>query len=59
MRAAKNIAGGADTIVELFRFLWIRRLWWLIPFVAVLLLVGILLLVSQASGIAPFIYTIF
>ena len=31
----------------------------MIPFVATLLIVGILVLVGQATGIAPFIYTMF
>jgi hypothetical protein len=59
MRAAKNVLGGTGTIAELFRFLWMRRMWWMIPFVATLLLVAVLLLVGQATGIAPFIYTLF
>lgn len=59
MRAARNIAGGMGTIGELFQFLWVQRLWWLIPFVAVLLLAGVLLIAGQATGIAPFIYTLF
>jgi hypothetical protein len=59
MKAARNVAGGAGTIRELFRFLWARRLWWMMPFVVTLLLVGVLLLVGQATGIAPFIYTLF
>lgn len=59
MRAAQNVAGGARTIGELFRFLWARKLWWLVPFVSVLLLVAVLLLVGEATGVAPFIYTLF
>ena len=59
MRAARNVVSGADTIGELFQFLWARRLWVLIPFVAVLILTGILLLVGQVTGVAPFIYTLF
>jgi hypothetical protein len=59
MKAAKNVIGGMSTIGELFQFLWMRRLWWMIPFVVVLLLVAILLLVGQATGVAPFIYTLF
>jgi hypothetical protein len=55
----RNVAGGAGTIGELFQFLWARRLWWLIPFVAILLLTGILLIVGQVTGVAPFIYTMF
>jgi len=46
-------------ILELFEFLWARRLWWLIPMVAVLLLIGILMIITQSSAIAPFIYPLF
>ena len=46
-------------ILELFEFLWARRLWRLIPMVAVLLLIGILMIITQSSAIAPFIYPLF
>jgi hypothetical protein len=59
MRTARNVAGGAGTISELFRFLWARKLWWMVPFVVALLLVAVLLLVGEATGVAPFIYTLF
>ncbi len=59
MRAARNVAGGARTIRELFAFLQARKGWWLVPFVATLLLVALLLLVGEVTGIAPFIYTLF
>jgi len=44
---------------EVLQFLWARKLWWLIPMVSVLLMVGFLLVVSSASPAAPFIYTLF
>ncbi len=59
MKAARNVAGGASTIRELFAFLQARKRWWLVPFVATLLLVALLLLVGEVTGIAPFIYTLF
>jgi uncharacterized membrane protein YqhA len=59
MRAARNVAGGMGTVAELFQFLWARRLWWLIPFVAILILTAVLLIVGQVTGVAPFIYTLF
>ena len=59
MRVLRNVVGGAGTVGELFQFLWARRLWWLIPFVAILLLVGVLLIIGQVTGVAPFIYTLF
>jgi hypothetical protein len=59
MRILKNVVGGADTIGELLQFLWQRKLWWMIPLVATLLLVAVLLLVGEVTGVAPFIYTLF
>jgi hypothetical protein len=59
MKAAKNVMTGGSTVAELMQFLWARRLWWLIPFVVTLLVAGLLVLVGQATGIAPFIYTLF
>lgn len=47
------------TVRDLFRFLWQQRLWWLIPMVFVLLLVGAVLIFAQGSAVAPFIYTLF
>jgi hypothetical protein len=59
MRVLKNMAAGAGTIAELVQFLWAQRLWWLLPFVATLLLLAILLLIGEVTGVAPFIYTLF
>lgn len=59
MKVLRNVTSGFGTVAELFQFLWIRRLWWLIPFVVVLLALGALLLAGQATGVAPFIYTLF
>jgi hypothetical protein len=59
MKVLRNVATGASTIGELIQFLWIRKLWWLIPFVVTLLLLGTLLIIGQATGVAPFIYTLF
>jgi hypothetical protein len=44
---------------ELLAFLWQRKLWWLIPMVLLLLIFGLLLAFASASGIGPFIYTLF
>jgi len=53
------VRGLASTILELFGFLWARRLWWLAPMVLVLLLFGGLIVLGSAAGIGPFIYTLF
>jgi hypothetical protein len=44
---------------EFLRFLWNRKLWWLIPMVVFLMLFGLLMIFASASGIGPFIYTLF
>ena len=55
----KSFAANAGIVGEIFVFLWKRKLWWLIPMVVVLMLVGVLLVVAAASGVGPFIYTLF
>jgi hypothetical protein len=59
MKVLRNVTTGASTAGELLHFLWTRRLWWLIPFVVTLLLIGTLLVIGQVTGVAPFIYTLF
>jgi len=59
VKVARNVVGGVSTIRELFGFLWARKLWWIVPFVITLLVVAVLLLVGEATGIAPFVYTMF
>ena len=46
-------------IGEFARFLWARKKFWLIPIMAIMLTVGGLLVLSQGSVVAPFIYTLF
>ncbi|MEC7136172.1 MAG: DUF5989 family protein [Pseudomonadota bacterium] len=44
---------------EFFEFLRVRKKYWLLPILIVLALFGALIVLSQGSAIAPFIYTIF
>ena len=46
-------------IREFLKFLSVRKKLWLIPIMAVLLVIGGLLLLAQGSVVAPFIYTLF
>jgi len=47
------------TVLELFTFLMQNKRWWLVPMLVVLILFGTLLLLSETSVVAPFIYTLF
>ena len=44
---------------EFWEFLIVRKKYWLLPIIIVLVLFGGLIILSQGSAIAPFIYTIF
>ena len=45
--------------MELWAFMKERKKFWLLPIVVVLLLVGGLIVLTQGSAVAPFIYTLF
>ncbi len=50
----------AMTLVrEFWLFMKVRKKWWLLPIIVVMVLVGSLLVFAQGSALAPFIYTIF
>jgi hypothetical protein len=46
-------------ITELWRFLRVRKKFWLLPIVLMMVLFGALLILAQGSAVAPFIYTLF
>ncbi len=46
-------------LIEFWKFLKFRKKYWLLPIIIVLVLFGGLIILSQGSAIAPFIYTIF
>ena len=46
-------------IKELWEFLKARKKWWLAPIVLFLVLLGALIVLTEGSALAPFIYTLF
>jgi hypothetical protein len=48
-----------EFVFELWAFMRERKKFWLLPIVAVLLLFGGLIVLTQGSAVAPFIYTLF
>jgi len=55
----QEMSTNMGTAGSVLAFLWKRKRWWLIPLVTALLLFGLLLIFATASGVAPFIYTLF
>jgi hypothetical protein len=46
-------------LIEFWQFLKIRKKFWLLPILVILVLFGGLIVLSQGSAVAPFIYTLF
>ena len=46
-------------LVELWTFLRVRKKFWLLPIIVMMVVFGGLVVLSQGSAVAPFIYTIF
>ncbi len=46
-------------VKELWQFLRVRKKWWLAPILIMLMLLGGLIILTQGSALAPFIYAIF
>lgn len=44
---------------EFWLYMKVRKRWWLMPIVVFLLLLGLLIVFTEGSALAPFIYTIF
>jgi hypothetical protein len=48
-----------EFLKEFIRFLGVRKKYWLLPIIIAIFLFGGLIILSQGSAVAPFIYTIF
>jgi hypothetical protein len=49
----------SEFAMELWAFMKERKKFWLLPILVVLLLFGTLIVLTQGSAVAPFIYTLF
>jgi hypothetical protein len=48
-----------DFLKDLWQFMRERKKYWLAPIIIVVLLIGALLIFSEGSAVAPFIYSLF
>jgi hypothetical protein len=46
-------------LAEWWRFLKVRKKFWLLPLLIMMLVFGLLLIAAQSTAVAPFIYTLF
>lgn len=57
--AIKDTIEKASIFKELFWLIKNRKRYWLAPIIVVLLLLGFIIILTQGSALAPFIYTLF
>jgi hypothetical protein len=48
-----------ELLKEFWEFMKVRKKFWLMPIIFILLLLGMLIVFAETSAIAPFIYTLF
>ena len=46
-------------VVEFWQFIRVRKKYWLVPIILMLLVFGTLVMLSEGSAVAPFIYALF
>ena len=59
MNWQERVASRFGLVAEFWTFMRVRKKWWLAPIVVLLLLLGLLIVFTQGSALAPFIYTLF
>ena len=56
---ARSTGGRMAIFAELWAFMKVRKKWWLGPIVLTMLLLSVLIVLTEGSAVAPFIYALF
>ena len=59
MSVIKDIRSRFSIFGELWAFMRVRKKWWLGPIMLFLLMLGVLIVFTEGSALAPFIYALF
>jgi hypothetical protein len=59
MKFFEHLFSRLSIFAELWAFMRIRKKWWLGPIITVLLMLGLIVVLTEGSALAPFIYTLF
>ena len=59
MKFFSNIRSRLSILAELWAFMRVRKKWWLGPIILALVLLGLVVVMTEGSALAPFIYTLF
>jgi hypothetical protein len=55
----KRMKSVVSLLREFWAFMRMQKKWWLAPLIVILVLMGILIILTEGSALAPFIYAIF
>ncbi len=58
-RSRGGVLGRLAIFNELWAFMRVRKKWWLGPIVMTMLLLSVLIVLTEGSAVAPFIYALF
>ena len=58
-RSRGGLVGRMGILGELWAFMRVRKKWWLGPIVFTMLLLSVLIVLTEGSAVAPFIYALF
>ena len=59
MKFLKNIRSRLSIFGKLWAFMKVRKKWWLGPIIVIFVLLGLVVVLTEGSALAPFIYTLF
>ncbi|HAL57009.1 MAG TPA: hypothetical protein DCP63_11190 [Bacteroidetes bacterium] len=59
MKLLKKTRARLGIVSEFWAYMRVRKKWWLGPILFVLVLLGLFIVLTEGSAIAPFIYTLF
>ena len=59
VRSSGGLLGRFAIFSELWSFMKVRKKWWLGPIVVTMLLLSVLIVLTEGSAVAPFIYALF
>lgn len=58
MGVVEKVKTRSGETADLIAFLWRAKMWFLIPFIVILILFAAIIIFASATGVAPFVYTI-
>lgn len=59
MKFIKKLKSRISIFGELWAFMKMRKKWWLGPVIGLLVVLGLVVVLTEGSALAPFIYTLF